>query len=138
MPRAFLPRPLHSQEAFVIRETLLVAATDEAAGNLIGTIRNLLVVWQCPCSCATLHFVSSEVALANQSRIVADAVGKSISGHLMGLFLWGNDAELHTLEAFHLASDHHPLPPEPTSLRRFREAWPFVVDEPRVRDATAR
>ena len=138
MPRAFLPRLLHSHEAFVIREALLVAATDEAAATLISTIRNLLVVWQCPCRCATLHFVTADVALANESRIVADAVGKSISGHLMGLFLWGNDAELHTLEAFHLASDDHPLLPEPTSLRRFREAWPFVVDEPRVTDASAR
>lgn len=112
-------RAIEVREALVITEAIAIAPKIAATAALLESVKNLRVLWQCPCGCPTLHFVPNSVARSGNSQVVADAVGLSLGGRVVGLLLWGNDVELHTLEAYSLSSDRHAELPRADSIRPF-------------------
>ena len=98
------PRPLSPAEHALIVRLL------ERAGLARGAHRSLeglLVTATCECGCGSIDVAPAgpAAALAEASRVLADAYGAVQGGHPVGLLLWGTQSRVTGLEIYALAFD---------------------------------
>jgi hypothetical protein len=95
-------RPISAQEIAVVTWLLNNASVQGALQHLVSTVPSLHVVSRCDCGCASVDFERDGQGC--QAGILADAMGKTMTGLKCGLILWGHQDRITGLEIYELDS----------------------------------
>jgi|JI10StandDraft_1071094.scaffolds.fasta_scaffold67836_7 hypothetical protein len=98
-------RAISPDEAAVVERALAVAGS---VPELAASIESLQVVGHCGCGCASVDF--SVLPQGQVPSIVADAIGTSATGEELGVIIWANAGQLHSLEVYSYGDTPAPLP----------------------------
>lgn len=111
-------RPIRQSELDVIRATLACASVVPVDKTAEDTIATLQVVSRCGCGCATVDF--AEPASDQRSSVVAEGVGNTPKGGLVGVIVWGRPDAITGLEIYDMGAGEGEVSlPLPESMRRW-------------------
>jgi hypothetical protein len=96
-------RPIHENEAAVVRWMLQHASTTGPLEHLITSISTLHVVDCCRCGCPSVDFQPN--GQSGDARPIADAVGVSPEGFEIGIMVWGNAGAITGLEVYNFGDE---------------------------------
>lgn len=101
----FVPeeRPLSPQEVALLE--WLVSHGRPDAGEYRSQICKLRVVSRCGCGCPTIDFAIGSQRKTGSSHIIADGMGKSPEGAVVGVILHVRDGEISELEVYSAAGE---------------------------------
>jgi hypothetical protein len=92
--KSIAPRTISTEEAAVIRQGLLRAATGIVSSEILGSIDSLQVIALCECGCRSVYF---QMPSAHEDRL-ADGVGYLADGSRVEVLIWAKDENTSSLE----------------------------------------
>jgi len=125
------PRPITSAESEVLRTILKAASVRTDTEMLFKVIESLYVNGACNCGCASVDFETS--GDIGEVRILADGIGTTAEGGMVGLLVWGSATSITGLEVYDLGAGYDEKQPErffnervrlpvPESIRKWEDA----------------
>jgi hypothetical protein len=116
--RAEINRPITAAEVAVIRAALERAATVPGYLALAEGLSALCVIDQCPCGCDSVDFAEHDPE--NPAEPIADAIGETPAGGMVGVIVWGLPARVTGLEIYDLGAGKDAVRlPTPDSIQPF-------------------
>src|SRR5574341_1355123 len=100
--RSTINRRISDREIAVIRAALGGARVPGAEALVEPSLENLQVVGGCACGCASVEFARSEESVP--SVVVADGIGTTDAGGMVGVLVWGEGGRLTGLEIYDLGA----------------------------------
>lgn len=117
--RPALDRPITSEEAAVIRNTLDHSPRLPDVSRFVGGIDHLHAISKCGCGCDSVDF--AEHNPSHPSAIIADGIGLTPKGGQVGVLVWATDYEITGLEIYDLgAGDSDTKLPVPQSIHSWK------------------
>jgi hypothetical protein len=121
MERSALNRPITEEEISVVLAALARVPCERAPTIDRSMIEKLRVVAKCPCGCDSVDFVAFDKS--RRPRRIADGIGETPSGGVVGLLIWGDDSSVTGIEVYDLGAGQNDLRlPSPESIRAFHSA----------------
>jgi hypothetical protein len=116
--RAKINRSISDAEVAVIRAALERAPVAGVAVPSLDGLHTLRAVDRCGCGCDSVDFALHDPA--QPSKPLADGIGLTPTGGMVGVLVWGREAEVTGLEIYDLgAGDDDLRLPSPTSIQPF-------------------
>jgi hypothetical protein len=116
---AIAPRDISSEEALVVAQAIVVAANSPDFVVLSETVASLKVHSVCECGCASINFRTEASPNASKSIILADGLGTTRAGNLVGVIVWGSALGVTGLEIYTMSSTDDGSLPVSSSIRPF-------------------
>jgi hypothetical protein len=116
---AIAPRNISSEEALVVAQAIAVAASSPDFVVLSETATSLKVHSICECGCASIHFRAEASGAASKPIILADGLGTTRAGNLVGIIVWGSAQGVTGLEIYTMSSTDDGSLPVSSSIRPF-------------------
>lgn len=91
------PRLVRPAEVEVIRATLALARAGSVAPAVLSSLADLRVVGGCTCGCASVDF---EIGRNWAGAPLANGVGRTGRGILVGIIVWGRTDAVTSLEIY--------------------------------------
>ena len=101
-------RPISAEERAVLERAIRLAPSEGAETPSLDQLDSLQVVGKCGCGCASVdfrHLKSGQIA-----EVVADAIGETSRGELVGVLVFALDGNLVGLEIVGYSEFPAPLP----------------------------
>ena len=116
---AITPRDISSEEALVVAQAIAVTAHSPDFVVLGETVASLKVYSVCECGCASIRFRTDASGDTPKSGILADALGTTREGNLVGVIVWGSALAVTGLEIYTMSSVDDGSLPILSSIRPF-------------------
>ena len=120
-------RPIRSEEIEVLRQVLSRVHVRGDVESLLKRIDSLYVSGGCDCGCASVDFETSVDQGA--TSILADAVGTTPEGGLVGLIVWGTETSITGIEVYDLGAGYDETHPDRVMNERVRLPVPESIRE---------
>ena len=102
----------------MIRATLERASVRGRTSPFVAQLDQLRVVDRCGCGCDSMDFLLHDPD--HPAKPVADGIGTTPSGGMVGVLVWGRDDEVTALEVYDLGAGQEDLRlPDPASIQPF-------------------
>jgi hypothetical protein len=120
-------RDISPEEALVVAQALAVAANSPDYVALAHSVASLKVIAVCECGCASIDFHTGATMTFPRPFILADGLGTTRAGSLVGVLVWGNALCVTGLEIYSLSSLEDILLPMTSSIREFQAGTPMNI-----------
>jgi hypothetical protein len=118
--RTNVNRAVTPDEIAVLRTALERAPASPSLSSLGDDLAGLRVIERCPCGCDSVDF--AEPDFDRPAKPIADAIGTTRTGGMVGVIVWGTEEAVTGLEVYDLGTEDGDVRlPVPSSIRPFHE-----------------